>query len=120
VLKIVFNSFLILLLVATVVWGGCVSCPKFFMFSSHEKSCCKKSGECERPMNSQPAKEECAKLSFALGSGDSHTVAVTFVALPVNVSTLIAAFDGLARPAAPGPPQYSPPDLFLKNSALLI
>jgi hypothetical protein len=112
-----------MLLMATLVWGGCVSCPKFFMFSQDEKSCCKKSGECEKPMKPQPVKEECSKLSFAFGSTDSHELTVSFVAL--------AAVDGIAPAVLPapgglsvdpetGPPRYSPPPLFLKHSAFLI
>ena len=39
-------------MVATLLWGGCISCPQFFMFPSAEKaekSCCQKNGQCERP-----------------------------------------------------------------------
>ena len=112
-----------MLLMATLVWGGCVSCPKFFMFSQDVKSCCKKSGECEKPMKPQPVNEECSKLSFAFGSTDSHELTISFVALTageVIAPAVTPAHTLLSVDPESGPPQYSPPHLFLKNSAFRI
>ncbi|MGH9628850.1 MAG: hypothetical protein ACRD7E_11045 [Bryobacteraceae bacterium] len=39
-------SFLALLLMVTLVWGGCVSCPQFFMIAGGDESCCRPTGEC--------------------------------------------------------------------------
>ena len=44
------------MMVLTLVWGGCISCPQFFMFPKVEKSCCNKSGQCERPEKKAPVK----------------------------------------------------------------
>lgn len=52
VIRTLFNLLLSALMIATLLWGGCVSCPQFFMFPTAKKDCCK-AGHCERP-KSQP------------------------------------------------------------------
>ena len=48
VLRAVSSSFLSLLLLVTLMWGGCISCPQFFMVPKAEKSCCDEAGKCKR------------------------------------------------------------------------
>jgi hypothetical protein len=58
VFKAFSSSVLSLLMIVTLLWGGCISCPQFFMFPSKtEKSCCQKNGQCERPGKTAPVKE---------------------------------------------------------------
>lgn len=119
VVRAVSNSLLSALLVATLLWGGCVSCPKFFMFPSAKKDCCK-AGQCER---SKPSKtttsKECNRMP--LEQPDSaHRQA----ALPVAIGTLSDFAPILpARTEAPGfffALEHSPPDLNLLHSTFLI
>ena len=44
----VANLFISLLLVATLLWGGCVACPQCFQVSHAKKSCCDPAGHCNR------------------------------------------------------------------------
>jgi hypothetical protein len=52
------NLLLFLLLVATLLWGGCVACPQFFQAPLAKKSCCDPAGHCKRTKtdSSQPQK----------------------------------------------------------------
>jgi hypothetical protein len=120
VLRAISSSLISLLLVATMLWGGCVSCPQFFMFPKVEKSCCNKAGQCERPSKSAPAKE-CKRMPFEF---QGYSVHVEWA-----VSILTTDRLGLIPPAihvvlvnhfetselAP-----SPPDLNVVNSTFLI
>jgi len=40
------NLLLSTLLVATMLWGGCVACPQFFQSPVTKKSCCDPAGHC--------------------------------------------------------------------------
>jgi hypothetical protein len=42
VLRSAVHSFFALLMVVTYLWGGCVSCSQYFMFSSAAHDCCDK------------------------------------------------------------------------------
>jgi hypothetical protein len=44
----VANLFMSLLLVATLLWGGCVACPQCFQVPLAKKSCCDSAGRCNR------------------------------------------------------------------------
>ncbi|MFL6452211.1 MAG: hypothetical protein ACJ746_31780 [Bryobacteraceae bacterium] len=58
------SSLLSLLLLATVVWGGCISCEQFFMWPS-VKTCCGANGKC-KTKKSQPSQSsrECNQIAF--------------------------------------------------------
>src|SRR4030095_2022420 len=65
-LRTIANSLLSLLVVATFMWGGCVSCEQYFMFPGKQQpSCCNKSGQCERPGKTptKPEKQDCNPLA---------------------------------------------------------
>jgi len=56
---ILFRLLLAFLVTATLLWGGCQSCPRFFMFpwentGSPQKRCCSKAGECSRTGDKTP------------------------------------------------------------------
>ena len=53
------NLLLSLLLVATLLWGGCVACPQFFQTPNAKKSCCDPAGHCKRAKNDRSRQKPC-------------------------------------------------------------
>jgi len=122
VVRRIFNSELSLLVVATFIWGGCVSCEQFFMFPGTQQKCCNKSGQCERPGKSSPKPDvrDCNRLALDRG-GDLH------VLTPPALLPAIIAVDDLRPTVAFFPaemfealPDPSPPDRQALNSTFLI
>ena len=112
-----------LLMVVTLLWGGCISCPKFFMFPTRaEKSCCQRSDQCERPAKTAPAKE-CKRMPLEpRGFSDAHgDIAVAgFLTHTVIVVVPVLQTASFARhPEAPVS-EHSPPDLNVLHSTFLI
>ena len=115
-LRVVSSSLLSFLLVVTLLWGGCISCPQFFMLQTAEKSCCNKAGQCERPSKTAPVKE-CKQMPLEAHSFIS--LAVDFSADNLFLSAGAAPQLTAAHLEAPaGAP--SPPDLTILNSSFLI
>ena len=109
-LQAISNSALSLLMVATLLWGGCISCSQFFMLQKSRKSCCQKNGQCKRPSRSAPVKE-CKRMPLEPQAATSH-VAPAMAALPEDPIVLSPALEASLvgiHPEAPGEP--SPPDL---------
>jgi hypothetical protein len=122
---------LAVVLTATLLWGGCLSCAHYFMFPSiGEKSCCRPSGECRKttpnPNNDAPSSPQ-----------GCHIQPVSFSASPAELpqpEILVNSFDfppvqppGLTVAPRPNPQsaaclanQASPPDLCLYHSVFLI
>jgi hypothetical protein len=103
-----------------MLWGGCVSCPQFFMFPKAEKSCCNKAGQCERPSKSAPAKE-CKRMPFeSQGYADHVELAVSILTtdrvgfVPPAIHRLAADYFETFELTP------SPPDLNVLNSTFLI
>ena len=74
---------------ATFLWGGCVSCEQYFMFPGQKaKSCCNKSGQCERPGKTpnKPETQDCNRLPMNRG-GDAHAMPLPAV-LPASVAAV--------------------------------
>ena len=120
-IRTVVNSWLSLLMMATLLWGGCISCPKFFMFPTAKKSCCNKTGQCERPAKSAPLKE-CKRIPLELQNAPHIQVALPAAVLQMETLFLTAALRTPVhsfRDNTP-PPAVSPPDLNLINSTFLI
>ncbi len=109
----------IALLTATLLWGGCLSCPQFFMVGQSKQSCCDSDGKCRRTPAKQEQTQECRKMPF------SHPEqAASGIALPaaVLVSTVFLS-DVITEQhlvEAPKPVEHSPPDLLALNATLLI
>ena len=112
VLRTLANSLLSLMMVVTLMWGGCISCPQFFMFPSAKKSCCNKSGQCERPVKTAPLKE-CKQIPLELQPSAHIHFDLPPALTPVAVSLLTTQ---LLSPSV----DPSPPDLNLLNSIFLI
>ena len=111
------SSFLIVLLNCTLMFGGCVSCPQFFMMPG-ATDCCK-AGKCERS-NNAPVKRDCQRMPLA-HSGE-QVVHIGLALIPAALPSLEPA--RLIR--ADAPPldtvalAHSPPDLTILNSTFLI
>src|SRR5713226_3161152 len=119
-MRAVSSLLLSLLMVATLLCGGCVSCPRFFMFPGAQSDCCNKTGQCERPTNNAP-KKECNRMPLEL-PGATHAHAELAVAA-------VAAAVHIVQPLAPIPFaatrdtvlfEHSPPDLNVLNATFLI
>jgi|SRR5688500_9659728 hypothetical protein len=121
VLRAIFNSFVSLLVLATLMWGGCISCPEFFMATNAEKGCCDEAGKCKRQKES-PVQKECQRMPLEPPSmgGAHHAVAVA--ALPTTVLEVlplpIVVADSKHRELLPV--EHSPPDLHILNVTFLI
>lgn len=113
------SSLVCLLLLTTFVWGGCVSCEQFFMFSS-AKRCCAPDGHCKTKVPGQNKRPvECKQVAFQhQNSADGH------VQLPF-LSTL--SFEPLVLETGRGEHwnrvqqiEPSPPDLRILHATFLI
>lgn len=119
------NLAMALVLAATLLWGGCLSCSQYFMASSVARKDCCEPDKCKKSRSKPSAPEECRIQQMALK--DSPTV-------PVRTSVQIASFEVLPAMAAPAfplkqlsrwlppglPDRASPPDLCLLHSTFLI
>jgi hypothetical protein len=122
VLRLIASSVLSLFLVATFLWGGCVSCEQYFMFPVKHTPCCNKSGQCERPgKNSpKPEKQDCNRLPFER-TGSAHVLPMPAI-LPATVApALLQSAPILTRLTAPEVLlDPSPPDVQALNVTFLI
>jgi hypothetical protein len=53
------NVLVSMLLLATLLWGGCVACPQFFQTPNVKKSCCDPAGHCKRTKNGPSRQKPC-------------------------------------------------------------
>ncbi len=113
----IFGSFLILLLNCTLLFGGCVSCPQFFMLPG-AADCCK-AGKCERSKQ-VPLKRDCKRMPLA-HCGEQH-VHVGLALIPVTLPSLQpdrhTSQDRV--PVEADAFAHSPPDRIVLNSTFLI
>jgi hypothetical protein len=114
-----------ILLTATMLWGGCLSCAQYFMFPSlSAKTCCTPSGHC-RDKTPQPSSgKECliqsAAPSKTLSSASDASVLLSWTALPAlaPASNMTPHFE--AASTAGRASNASPPDLCLLHSTFRI
>jgi hypothetical protein len=115
VLRAVFSSLLSLLLAATLVWGGCISCEQYFMFS---KGCCNPDGHCK---TKSPAKNKSSRECKQIAFDHQEKLHVAFpVATLANVELPVVIHEifPLCRDEVAIDP--SPPDLQVLYSTFLI
>lgn len=121
-LKAIASSVLSLFVVATFLWGGCISCEQYFMFPGKRQPCCNKSGQCERPdkKSPKPEKQDCNRLPFDR-TASAHVVPV-LAALPASIAPEVFQLSpALMRAASPEPSiDASPPDLQALHVTFLI
>jgi hypothetical protein len=119
VLQAFSNSALSLLMVATLLWGGCISCSQFFMLQKAEKSCCQKNGQCTRPSRSAPVKE-CKRMPLEPQAAPSPAT-LAMAALPEDPIIISPALESSLVGIHPeAPREYSPPDRQVLHSTFLI
>jgi hypothetical protein len=127
--RVFLNALSSFLLVASYLWGGCVSCEQFFMLPGSKGNCCEKR-RCKNPANKssdrsgpQTAQQDCQTMPLERSwSANLHNdLAAPLAALAVPAADIIDLTHSDARAVtefdfAAG----SPPDIPLTNSALLI
>jgi hypothetical protein len=122
VLRAFYSSCLSVLLLVTLMWGGCISCPQFFMMPKAEKSCCDDAGKCKRQSDKVPVEKECQRMPLEPPSiGGAHhaaAVAVLPTHAPEVLALAIVTAESMHRELVPL--EHSPPDLQVLNSTFLI
>jgi hypothetical protein len=118
-LQALSSSLLSLLLVTTLLWGGCISCEQYFMFGQSH-GCCNPDGHCKRkaPVKNSQARD-CKQITFDHQKGiELHfnlpVVVAERIALPLRNIELLPRW----RNAFPLDP--SPPGLQVLHSVFLI
>lgn len=107
-----------LLLLTTLVWGGCVSCEQYFMFGP-SRGCCNPDGHCKGKVPHTNSSRDCRQIAFERQKGmdlhcDLPAIAVERVPFCVRDAGLFFP----SRDVLPIDP--SPPDLQVLNSTFLI
>ena len=113
------SSFLSLLVVTTLIWGGCISCEQYFMWPG-ARGCCAPDGHCKtKTPTQQNSGRECKQIAF-----DHQKSIDLHIDLPV---VAVVAFDLAPRTVEPlaamhstNPIEASPPDLQVLHSIFLI
>ena len=113
------SSPLSVLLLTTLVWGGCIACEQYFMWPG-VKSCCSPNGHCKTKTPVRPnSNRECKQIAF-----DRQKCLDLHVELP---TIAVVAGDLHFRTVEPferwhgtNPVEPSPPDLQILNSIFLI
>jgi len=123
------NSCWSLLLVVSYLWGGCISCPQFFMFPGGKGHCCE-ARRCKTPAKkstdragSQTTPQDCQTMPLERTSAaHSHSdVAARLTVVPVPATDFIQLARSHARAAIEfDPTAGSPPDIPIIDAALLL
>lgn len=114
------SSLLSLLLVATLVWGGCISCEQYFMWPG-AKGCCAPDGHCktQKAPTNQPSDRECKQIAFDHQKSIDHHIDLQVIAVVV-VDMPIHTVDAFERSHGTNPIEPSPPDLQVLHATFLI
>ena len=115
-LRVISSSALSLVLFVTLMWGGCISCPQFFMFPTAHKNCCDKAGKCERPTKSASPKE-CKRMPLEQQNAWQAQIELGVCRIPAEALCVASGSIQLAQVPLI---EHPPPDLTLINSTLLI
>lgn len=118
--KAIASSLFSLLLLTTLVWGGCISCEQYFMFGG-AKSCCSPDGHCKTkhaPANHDSGRE-CGQIAFDHHKSGDHHIDLPVVAA-IQIDLPLRPIDGLERWRGVNPVEASPPDLQILHSTFLI
>ena len=113
------SSLLSLLLLTTLVWGGCISCEQYFMWPG-AKSCCASDGHYKKKTPAQKTSGvECKQMALEhQKSVDLHidlpVVAVAPFQVPLPAIQAMTTWRGVS------PVEPSPPDLQILHSTFLI
>lgn len=113
------SSLLSLLLLTTLVWGGCISCEQFFMWPS-VKTCCGANGQCKTKKSQRPqSSRECKQVAFEHQKSIDLHVDLPVVAVHASdfLPRIIEPFANCSRLHVIEP---SPPDLQSLHATFLI
>jgi hypothetical protein len=107
-------------LLTTLVWGGCISCERYFTLGSSH-GCCTPDGHCKRnaPAQKGSSGRECKQIAFNKQKG----IEIHFDLPAVFVDRLafsLPGFQTLLQWSDTVPPDSSPPDLQVLNSIFLV
>ena len=70
----VANLAMALVLAATMLWGGCLSCSQYFMLASAAGKDCCEPGKCKKTQSKPSAQDECTIQQVALKSAPTVPV----------------------------------------------
>jgi hypothetical protein len=109
-----------LLMLATLVWGGCISCDEYFMWPG-AKSCCLPNGHCKTkaPASPQKPSRECKQIAFDHQKSTDQHIELPMIAI-VEIDLPFRAIEGMRRWHWVDPIEPSPPDLQALHSTFLI
>ncbi|HYL76410.1 MAG TPA: hypothetical protein VEU96_19515 [Bryobacteraceae bacterium] len=116
-LRSLWSALTAIMLVTALVGGDCVSCGTGGASSSGSGGCCSAQGHCRAPHKAPPAQCLKAHVDGALVE-QAAQVQPDIVNFHAPQATE-PVFQENASPA-PSPTGYSPPDLCILNSALLV
>ena len=125
VLKAIASLAVTVLLIAILLWGGCLSCSQFFMLpTSGLQHCCKATGHCRGKVPAHsPSSRECAIQPIALGRivpdtglNANFTVAVAPMPMVLHLPALQLSGPAKVITVDTGPP----PDLCLLHSVFRV
>jgi hypothetical protein len=123
VLRAAANSLLSVLLIVTMFWGGCISCPQFFMLPGGVDDCCDEAGRCKKKSEEPPVEKQCQTMPLELQpSGVHHSppIAVAEVdEIPVGYAAVHVGMNVGERENS-AQRVHSPPDLQSLYSTYLI
>lgn len=124
------NTLCSVLVLASYIWGGCVSCQEIIQSEKKTEDCCqhdkcKRSSHSEKEPAPQPEDASCEKTEWAIAATPDTRSASVNVAAEIDIRYPIAPADQFIRgnhaqlltyPLA----SASPPDLTVLHSSLLI
>ena len=122
--KTIGRAILPLLVTVGLLWGGCLSCPQYFMvLAQSPKSCCDPTGECKQKHGHQQTRRSCNILQAAVNDekvvDPSVHAAADFIAPPVRMLAPVTVPPVRGFPDAASD-RGSPPDLNLLYSILRV
>jgi hypothetical protein len=125
-LKAFANIAFSFLLVVTLLWGGCLSCPQYFMFPDSHGGCCHPTGKCEQHPGKEdparpPASSDCniQPIALAPATPDAAAHPVLAIAIAPAILTSVPA-NVLASSPIELRPHGPEPDLSLLHSVFRI
>ena len=122
VLRAVSSSFLSLLLLVTLMWGGCISCPQFFMVPKAEKSCCDEAGKCKRQSERLLSKRSVSGCRLSRHQSVARIIRLPLRPFRPSPRSACRSRSSLADFSIGSylPLEHSPPDLQVLNATFLI
>ena len=119
VVQAISNLLLSALMVTTLLWGGCVSCPQFFMFPTTKIDCCN-AGHCEQSKSQKHApKKECNRMPL-VPPGAAHVDFEPPPEIGVALQPLQLTVANSPLSDVPARVEHSPPELHILNVSFLI